>query len=516
MSQVDTGIRRGSGSGSPAPAPVQPRSAWQNTFQGAALAVPAFQPSPPLRSHSSSVSPPLQASGAQLSPPFIAGRGSASPPFGFNVQGHIQPMYTDFMAGNSTDGAAQYAGAYSPNFGDAWSKAAMSPGSNFMHQPASSRWQGGSNQGSLSINTNTGPVPNGALSATTLAFLAAANGQASLDPTMAIYDENTGGYATPSYAGSVADDSSFDDRDHNSHSPFSRPVSSHNNYEGRHDLGQPFLSAGQDLYAFRDAHHRAPSDWDSASSVSGAADDPPSRASPAAAQPSPDMGSRTYVSEGNGLEMAVGRMFAPIASPKPFPPSPIRDDTLKAAPSPPVPEGEPVNRVFTASPSHSPRLAAQETTSMPTVPTFSRLSPSPSSPAFRTTTASPPDGQPSLRSPPLPNGLGRPADQNRLSTLAPLAIPAAPDLTLTTATPTAVPRTATMRQDSTQAALDTVFSTFFDKANAPARTVRMHRRAGENGKAEYECLHRIHWTAVRIPHCRRTHRKRCLTFPFTT
>ena len=475
--------RPGTGSASPGQAP-QSSSAWQGTFHaagaGASPSQHGFQ-SPSISGHAS-VSPPLQQPNGQVSLPLLsAGRGSASPAFGLNQQQH-QPMYTDFSTGNSFSDATS---SYGQNQGYSWSKPPISldtaqAGQQQLASPPF--WQ--DMTGSQSTGANAGGSShNGALSATTLAFLAAANGSASLDPTMAVYDENSGGYATPSYAGSVADDSSFDDRDFGSHSPFSRPLSQQFTPDIRADLNQPFLHAGSDLYAFRDTVRQTASDWDSASSVSGAADEVHSvhsRASPGNINASPELGPKVYVNEGNGLEMAVGRMFAPMPSPKIFPPSPVRDDTLRANSSSPGEELEHIEPVFTASPSHSPQLAAQDTSNLPTIPTFSRLSPSPSSPGFKQTatssTAQDQQGQPSLKSPPLRRGPGWPAttsDQTRLSALAPLAIPATPDLTLTTATPTAVPRTATARQDSTQAALDTVFSTFFDKANRPTRTVSM-------------------------------------------
>lgn len=424
-------------------------------------------------------------------------------------------MYPDFAVGNASNPASQNASPYNQSFGGTWSQPSMTFDTAGQAIALTPFWQNISNQAKLTLDTNTGSVPTGALSATTLAFLAAAGASGSLDPSMSVYDENTGGYATPSYAGSIADDSSFDDRDLDSQTPFSRPVLTHYNTEQRQIFSQPFLNAGSDLYAFRDVHRGTASDWDSASSVSGAADEPQSRASPANIHASPELGSKAYSNEGNGLEMAVGRMFAPIESPKLFPPSPARNETLRAASASPGPEIGTVEPVFTASPSHSPRLAAQDVPA--SVPTFQRLSPSPTSPAFRTT--SPPDGQPALRSPPLSNGVGRTsaaADQNRLSALAPLLIPAAPDLTLTTATPTAVPRTATIRQDSTQAALDTVFSTFFDKANhRPARTVcRITLAAGVPKLTDVD-YPRTRWTVVQTQLCHRRHPRHSSIFQYT-
>ena len=454
---------------------------------------------------------------------------------------------------------------------------------------------------SLMTNTNTSDSAFAMLAAGSASPSATAM-LASLDPTSTVYDENSGGYGTPSYAGSYADDSSFEDRDltldfgsftnfplsdydqqqppqpqgpsqaqaqnqqpqpaaspgHPQQQPLQPLASAPQQPQQQHQGGQsPFASAfshyqhpqgqgqypqaqgqpvfgktGADLYAFRDANRPpAANEWDSNSSIGGA-----SGASPAHTgnlHSSPEMGAyqssfssssfggsgtgQGPVQEGNGLEMAVERMFAPLSSPQvlgatPSPPvPPVRDDTIRSSSVPLLdPRDDPAAPLFTASPNHSPRLEAQgaegsggphlaSTTSLPNVPTLSRLSPSPASPSFRNTHVHAPsqtqtpglpyhpqplrqlahDVQPSLRSPPLPNGVAHSlvSDQARLVQLAPLAIPERPDLTLTTATPTAMPRTAiTARQDSTQAALDTVFSTFFDRANRANRTVSADSR----------------------------------------
>ena len=496
---------------------------------------------------------------------------------------------------------------------------------------------------SLSLLTNTGD--------SAFAMLVAGSGSpsasamlASLDPTSTVYDENSGGYGTPSYAGSYADDSSFEDRDltldfgsftnfplsdydqqqqqqqqhqqqhqpqaqdqqsqpapspgqqqqpvqplasppqqpqqhqQGGQSPFASAFSHYQQPQGlgqySQSQGQPvFGKTGADLYAFRDANRPpAANEWDSNSSIGGA-----SGASPAHTgnlHSSPEMGAYqssfssssfggsgqggpVQVQEGNGLEMAVERMFAPFPSPQvlgatPSPPvPPVRDDTIRSSSVPLLdPRDDPAAPLFTASPNHSPRLEAQgaegsagphlaSTTSLPNVPTLSRLSPSPASPSFRNThvhaapnTQGPPhhpqplrqlahDVQPSLRSPPLPNGVAHSlvSDQARLVQLAPLAIPERPDLTLTTATPTAMPRTAiTARQDSTQAALDTVFSTFFDRANRANRTVsaESHQPAEpltDFASVSFSLAYRTRRTACLQLPCRQKRRKLSTTFP---
>ena len=210
---------------------------------------------------------------------------------------------------------------------------------------------------------------------------------------------------------------------------------------------------------------------------------------------------------GNGLEMAVERMFAhpqhehesAMKNARLFPAgvrSSTREtrgrererngtgDTLRAVSAPPPPhlpssgidhanDNESQSEaILTASPQHSPKLAAADADrdGDPTkvqagvgvgvpVPAIAMLSPSPTGnvfpPAIHTDHQEKIEqlDQPILRSPPL-------AHHHSGPTLAPLAIPDKPDLLVTS--PTAVPRTATMRQDSTQAALDTVFSQFFD------------------------------------------------------
>jgi hypothetical protein len=313
------------------------------------------------------------------------------------------------------------------------------------------------------------------LSASSLAFLA---GGSALDPTSIVYDENSGGYATPSYAGSFADDSSFDGR--RSASPFSSNPASRNeaaDTSRQHNVTDqqvPGFGTSHELLAFREQHRR-PQEWDDISSIAGGNEDV--RSSPAGsgaagstyASPAARLlDDKAYGGEGNnGLEMAYERMFAPLPSPKllnrnssPAPVQPSREDTLRASShSPPVNMPLPAEPTLTLSPAQSPNLSAS---TGPPIPVFSTLSPSPTSPAFRNVGSSSPGSGPTLRSPPLPHGLQQ--SEHKTGLLAPLAIPLAPDLTLTTATPTAMPRTPVGRQDSTQAALDTVFSTFFERS----------------------------------------------------
>lgn len=297
-----------------------------------------------------------------------------------------------------------------------------------------------------------------------------------LDPTSMVYDENSGGYATPSYAGSYADDSSFDDR--RSHSPFdSRPDSrsphmGHNRTTSVAPQEPAFASNATDLLAFRETVQQGKSDWDDLSSLGAQDHISNTRSSPSNHLSSPELGAKQMASsfEGHGLEMAVERMFAPLPSPRLVP---TKEDTLRATSAPPpnfqaLSAPASARSVFTASPAHSPVLGAQpdqviinNNNNNIAVPQVQRYSPSPTS---QGNFMQQQQGQPSLRSPPLPHLTNQSSNgENKNALLAPLAIPDKPDLTLTTATPTAIPRTATARQDSTQAALDTVFSTFFQR-----------------------------------------------------
>lgn len=326
-----------------------------------------------------------------------------------------------------------------------------------------------------------------------------------LDPTSVVYDENSRGYATPSYAGSFADDSSFDDREND----FASVYNNLNNYntdgahsqqgyskattpESRNDvlvgadkdasssLNPQSAFAGADLLAFRESVKQQ-REWDDVSSASGYAHShvsgaPSGQGAGGALNSSPELrGGEAPLESGNGLEMAVEMMFAPIPSPMPIPVS--REQTIRtSSASPPLAENQHRSlgnaarqMAFTASPHASPRLHADGRTpgisepELGSIPQLARSSPSPSprAPAFRVETAlDSPSRHPTLKSPPLPHGINQ--KEARTNSLAQLAIPSAPDLMLTTATPTAVPRTATGRQDSTMAALDSVF-TFFNK-----------------------------------------------------
>lgn len=444
------------------------------------------------------------------------------------------------------------------------------PGSGGMRPPISVLTNPGS-AGLMNNSANSGipafpiAIPNSSsLSSSSLAYLAAGDSSTALDPTSVIYDENSGGYATPSYAGSFADDSSFDDR--RSASPYffasgpqqqqqssssalqqnahqtqsagnSRPASVAGMHPTLPFLQSPFqtmASQGQtgsifdaqqqqqqqlpafgsanELYAFREQQGNLRNEWDENSSVAGHTNnDDGYRSSPANSGIAYDVsgGATNNANDGTigdvtarqeGLEAAYERMFAPIPSPQLLPrstlqstspPIPARDDTIVAPGSASKKNNlnQPVItlqqsevaalRGFTASPAQSPGLSgspAAAATATHSVPQIAKVSPSPRTTSFSgsvSADASPREEdrsrrsssvQPSLKSPPLPHGIQQ--SEPKTASLAPLAIPQAPDLTLTTATPTAIPRTATMRQDSTQAALDTVFATFFEKNNA--------------------------------------------------
>ena len=305
----------------------------------------------------------------------------------------------------------------------------------------------------------TGSAP---LSASSLAYFTASAG---LDPTSVIYDENSRGYATPSYAGSYADESSFDG--YRSNSPFSLPGSfmPSPDFRSDHDINPPILASSHDLLTFREQNKR-PNEWDELSSITGGNED--TRSSTPSVLNNLDSSPSLLHDrplDGNGLEMAVERMFAPLPSPQL---RPIGDQALRATSAPPIHLGDSAGQPNLSS-SHSPRFNGGNHVDPP-VPHLARLSPSPKSTSIFPQNIQQNSIQPSLKSPPLPYGIQQ--SESKMSQLAPLAIPMAPDLTLTTATPTAMPRTATTRLDSTQAALDTVFSTFFEKkADRKVRSV---------------------------------------------
>lgn len=480
------------------------RSQWQQAFQGPTLAM----------NHSGgaqnpSLSPPLLTSQSghryadytapKLSPAHVSGtfalgninirNSSTSPPFdiqafsnppsGQNSPHHFQQQH------HYTQQQPSGSGQNSP-FGNAYSfQSARPPISVMTSNPATPSYNQ-SMQDISSSSTLAMPMPMpiatssqfGSTMNSTSAFAYLSAGI--LDPTSMVYDENSGGYATPSYAGSYADDSSFDDR--RSHSPFSsRPESRSpsNNNQANNQLTPAmiqetaFPNNASDLLAFRDKVGQGNSDWDDLSSIGAQDRLSTSVSSPSGHLSSPDLGARQQPPssyDNNGLEMAVERMFAPLPSPRLMP---TKEDTLRATSAPSSAfQGlsAPVSArsVFTASPTHSPVLRPQElqdnnTIAPPSIPAFVRYSPSPTAQANLLHQQQ--QGQPSLRSPPLPHLSNQTSNQeNKNASLAPLAIPDKPDLTLTTATPTAIPRTATARQDSTQAALDTVFSTFFQRS----------------------------------------------------
>lgn len=250
--------------------------------------------------------------------------------------------------------------------------------------------------------------------------------------------------------------------------------------------------------------------------------------------------------EDTALEMSAERMFAPLPSPNLFP-ARDRESTLRAGhttatgtvrgdtsssrrqshdvsstdasqnPSTSSRGNDKSEGLFTASPADSPTLLSQDKgadveplgipMSLPAIvsqpPTATQPQFDLSGPAGGTNSPPPSTQQPqfrmterkaSLRSPPLTNvdspgsagsGSGGAA---KTSSLAPLAIPEKPDLTLTTATPTAIPRTATQRQDSTQAALDTVFSTFFDKRNSRLASPRTATQRQDSTQATLDSV----------------------------
>lgn len=475
------------------------RSPWQQAYQGSPIAI---NNGGNAQHNTPTLSPPLLTSQSghryadytapKLSPAHVSGtfaqshttimNPTPSPPFDIQAfsnppSGHNSPHI--FQQHHQQNSQPQ-SGNNSP-FGNAYSfQSARPPISVMTSQPGTPSYNQNMHDTSSSSSTLAMPMPlatsqAGMMSSTsTFAYLTAGI----LDPTSMVYDENSGGYATPSYAGSYADDSSFDER--RSHSPFdSRPDSKspNNQFDGKPALsnGEPaFPKNASDLLAFRDSVQQGKPDWDDLSSLGGQDHVSTSRSSPSGHMSSPDISARQQQAssnfEGHGLEMAVERMFAPITSPRL---QPEKENTLRATSAPP-PDYQGISApvsarsIFTASPAHSPVLRAQsdrpDNGIVPSIPGFARFSPSPTAPGSFLQQQQQQEGQPSLRSPPLPHLNNQSSGQeNKNASLAPLAIPDKPDLTLTTATPTAIPRTATARQDSTQAALDTVFSTFFQR-----------------------------------------------------
>jgi len=475
------------------------RTPWQQAFQGSPITM-----NHGVNSQNVSLSPPLLTSHSghryadytapKLSPAHVPGTfalGNAnimnpttSPPFDLQAfsnppSGQNSPHH--FQQQHQQQQYSQPPSGHNSPFGNAYSFQSARPPISVMTSNPGTPSYNQTMQDTSSSSTLTMPMAiatpsshSGMMNSTsTFAYLTAGI----LDPTSMVYDENSGGYATPSYAGSYADDSSFDER--RSHSPFdSRPDSrSPHNQDGRQSGGvapdTSFPNNATDLLAFRDKLQQGKSDWDDLSSLGGQDHVSTSRSSPSGHLSSPDLGARQQASssyENNGLEMAVERMFAPLTSPRLLP---TKEDTLRATSAPPPAfrgHSAPVSArsVFTASPAHSPVLRAQDQSSgniaVPSIPALARFSPSPTAQGNFLQQQQQQLGQPSLRSPPLPHLNSQTSTQeNKNASLAPLAIPDKPDLTLTTATPTAIPRTATARQDSTQAALDTVFSTFFQR-----------------------------------------------------
>lgn len=530
--------------------PDSQRTQWQQAFQGSPIAMAHASTShQPSTSGPNTLSPPLLTSQSghryadytapKLSPAHVSGtfalaggvgsilnsrNSSQSPhfPHDFNnsgsnpASGHNSPSYYPQQQHlHQQQQQQQSSGSNSP-FGNSYSfQSSRPPISVMTSQPSTPSYNQQAQSTSNSSSTLAMPMPIAiqnqsstlVQSSTSFAYLTAGI----LDPTSMVYDENSGGYATPSYAGSYADDSSFDDR--RSHSPFdnTRPDSKspginnhqHNRTSSVAPQEPPFANNATDLLAFRDSVQQGKSDWgDDLSSLGGLDHVSTSRSSASNHPSSPGLGTSSVgIDAGNGLEMAVERMFAPLTSPRLIP---TKEDTLRATSAPPPPplqgsSAPPSARsVFTASPAHSPILRAsdapgqnnnQANIAVPALPSVTRYSPSPSIEGnflHQQQQQRQQEGQPSLRSPPLPhvinnNGSSSGTTENKNATLAPLAIPDKPDLTLTTATPTAIPRTATARQDSTQAALDTVFSTFFQR---PA-----HRQVRFGHASERVCLY---------------------------
>lgn len=490
------------------------RSPWQQAFQGSTLSTNSGLPG-----QSSSLSPPLLTSQSghryadytapKLSPAHVTGtfalgnisllnpatsppfdlQAFSNPPSGQNSPHHFQQQsqYSQQQQQQQQQSSSQ-SGQNSP-FGSSYSFQSSRPPISVMTANPGTPSYNQNMQDMSSSSTLAMPMPIatssssqfGAMNSTSaFAYLSAGI----LDPTSMVYDENSGGYATPSYAGSYADDSSFDER--RSHSPFSSrpdskspsyPVNQHNNQSTPAMTQETaFPNNASDLLAFRDKVGQGKSDWDDLSSLGAQDRVSTSVSSPSGHLSSPDLGARqqsTLSYDNNGLEMAVERMFAPLPSPRLLP---TKSDTIRATSAPPpafqgLSAPASARSVFTASPAHSPVLRPQDSqgtqdsnsNASNVIPAFVRYSPSPTVPG-NFLEQQQQQGQPSLRSPPLHHLSNQSSSQeNKNASLAPLAIPDKPDLTLTTATPTAIPRTATARQDSTQAALDTVFSTFFQR-----------------------------------------------------